>query len=177
MMTKNTPRKKKKKCKNDDDYEQEEVNDNSCTFHVVYSLQNERCSWKRILNNTLKVRAAIEVAFFMSYIHQKWMMHWNLKLENVMLDYAYDVKIIDFDHVGFMNNDELRESLTKGIGTFAYVSPEMANEENYNNKTDVYSYGVVLLTIFNGHLPKQSLKDKINKKPARLPHSSSSISK
>lgn len=81
---------------------------------------------KGILNNTLKVCAAIEVAFVMSYIHQKGMMHQGLKLENIMLDYAYDVKIINFDLVGFINNDELKESLIKGIGTFAFMSPEMA---------------------------------------------------
>ena len=185
---KKNSKKEKEEVENDDDYEYEDdeapKDDKSKKPMTTVALFMEFIPYKMkdtlekgILNNTLKVRAAIDVAFGMSYIHQKGMMHRDLKLENIMLDYAYDAKIIDFDLVGFMNNDELKESLTKGIGTFAYVSPEMANEENYNNKTDVYSYGVVLFAIFTGHLPKQSLKDKLNKKPVRFPHSSSSISK
>ncbi|KAK8839890.1 hypothetical protein M9Y10_031603 [Tritrichomonas musculus] len=133
---------------------------------------------KKILNNTLKVRVALEVAFGMSHIHNKGMMHRDLKIENIMLNYAFEAKIIDFDLVGFMNKEDLSESLTKGIGTFAYMSPEMTNEEEYDNKTDVYSYGIVLFAIFTGHLPKQSLKDKMtNSKPIRFPHSSPSMSK
>ena len=133
---------------------------------------------KKMLNNTLKVRVALEVAFGMSYIHSKGMMHRDLKIENIMLNYAFEAKIIDFDLVGFIKKKEDEESATKGVGTFAYMSPEMANEEDYDNKTDVYSYGIVLFVVFAGHLPKQNLKDKMtNSKPIRFPHSSPSISK
>ena len=134
---------------------------------------------KGIINNTLKVRVAVEVAFGMNCIHERGMMHRDLKIENVMLNYAYEAKIIDFDLVHFAAvEEEISRSLTKGIGTFSYMSPEMSNEEEYNNKTDVYSYGIFLFFMFTGHLPKQTLKEKMtNEKPIRFPHSSASISK
>lgn len=45
-----------------------------------------------------------------------------------------------------------------------------------NNKTDVYSFGIVLHVIFTGKLPKQSIKDKVNGNPINLPSPSKSIS-
>lgn len=47
-----------------------------------------------------------------------------------------------------------RSNLTKGIGDLAYMSPEMVNEEEYDNKTGVYSYCIVLFTLFTGNLLK-----------------------
>ena len=85
------------------------------------------------------------------------------------------MKIIDFDLVHIKDNDE--ESLTKGIGTLEYMSPEMLNKQEYDNKTDVYSYGIVLFVLFTGRLPKQNLTDKMNKKPISFPRSSSSFTK
>lgn len=119
---------------------------------VPYKIKD--CLEKCIINNTLKIRISIEIAFGMSYIHSMGMMHRNLKLENILLNYAYEFKIINFDLVGFFLEKSMIESHTKGIGTFAYMSPEMVNEEKYDNKTDVYSYGIVLFAIIAGHLPK-----------------------
>lgn len=63
-----------------------------------------------------------------------------------------------------------------GIGTLPYMSPEMANMEEYNYKTDVYSFRILLHAIFVGSLPKQNLKDKLNHVRIPLPNPSSSIS-
>lgn len=51
---------------------------------------------KGMMNNTLKVRIAIEVAFGMSHIHSLLMMHRDLKLENIMMNNIFESKIIDF---------------------------------------------------------------------------------
>lgn len=140
-----------------------------------YSLKN--CLETDQLNNTLKVKISLEIAFGMSHVHSLGMIHRDLKVDNVMLDYIYEAKLIDF---GLVHVDEVsgsKYSLTKGVGTLAYMSPEMASEEDYDNKTDVYSYGVLLHVIFSGRLPKQSLKEKITNKEAKLSKSSPSISK
>ena len=52
----------------------------------------------------------------------------------------------------------------------------MLNEEEYDNKTDVYSFGIVIYFLFTGNLPKQSMKDKMKGKEINLPEKSSSIS-
>lgn len=52
----------------------------------------------------------------------------------------------------------------------------MINEEDYDFKTDVYSFGIVLHYIFTGNLPKQTMKEKMIGKKINLPSPSDSIS-
>ena len=66
--------------------------------------------------------------------------------------------------------------MTRGIGTLAYMSPEMLNEEDYDNKTDVYSFGVVLFFTFVGSLPSQHIRDIMRGNPIQMPSPSPSIS-
>lgn len=91
-----------------------------------------------------------------------------------MLNSIYETKLVDFGLVeikesmlnGYLFVEDL---LTKGVGTFTYMSPKMLNEEEYNNKTDVYSFGVVLYFMFFGSIPKQTLKDKTTGKQIIIP--------
>lgn len=109
------------------------------------------------------------------------MIHRDLKIENIMLNSFFETKLVDF---GLIRITEaaidgfsfVEDSLTKGIGTLSYMSPEMDNEEEYDNKTDVYSFGIVLHCIFAGNLPKQSLRDKMNGKQINLPSPDENIS-
>ncbi|KAK8836584.1 hypothetical protein M9Y10_037518 [Tritrichomonas musculus] len=139
------------------------------------------CLTKQRLNNTQKAKIIVEIAQAMSFIHKLGMIHRDLKVDNIMLDSNYDVKLIDFGLVSineslFDNYSLTTESKTKGIGTLAFMSPEMLNEEEYDNKTDVFSFGIVLYYVFIGKIPKYSLKDKVNGIPIKLPKASYSIS-
>ena len=167
---------------NDNDDDDDEINKKiinittAAIFIEFLPYKLNECLEKNILNNTLKARIAVEVAFGMSYIHHCGMMHRDLKIENVMLNSIFEAQIIDFGLVKVKDNLDSNESLTKGIGTLSYMSPEMTNEEEYYQKTDVYSYGVFLFVLFSGKLPKQSLKDKLNSKPLKFPQPSISMS-
>lgn len=133
------------------------------------------------MNNTMKTKIVIEIVHVMNYIHKKGLIHRDLKIENIMLNSIFDTKIVDFGLVRINEyvNDQysfVNESMTKGVGTLAYMSPEMLNEEEYDNKTDVFSFGVVLYFIFTGSLPKQGMKDRLIGKKIKLPPPSASIS-
>lgn len=144
-----------------------------------YSLSNLLKS--KILSNTTKAKIVLEIVHAMNHLHKQGMMHRDLKIENIMLNSLFETKLVDFGLVkiteaaldGF---SFVEDSLTKGIGTLSYMSPEMANEEEYDNKTDVYSFGIVLHCIFVGCLPKQQLRDKMVGKPIKLPSTSEKIS-
>ena len=156
----------------------EEEEDNKTTIALFFELLPYKIKDvidKNMMNNTLKARIAIEVAFGMSYIHSLGMMHRDLKLENIMLNCVLESKIIDFGLVRVQDLSGTSNSMTKGIGTLAYMSPEMMNDEDYDSKTDVYSYGIVLFVLFTGSLPKQSMKEKLSNTPIKFPQPSSSI--
>ena len=134
------------------------------------------------INNTLKTKIIIEIAHAMNFIHKKGLIHRDLKIDNIRLNSIFEAKIIDFGLVRIHevlneNYSFVQSSLTKGVGTFAYMSPEMLNEEDYDYKTDVYSFGVILHFIFVGSLLKQNLKDKMVGNSIKPPKSSESISK
>ncbi|KAK8895273.1 hypothetical protein M9Y10_023717 [Tritrichomonas musculus] len=135
-----------------------------------------------VINNTFKARIVVEIAHALSYLHKKGMIYRDLKIDNIMLNDVFEVKLIDFGLVKItecLNSQYsfVHETMTKGVGTFDYMSPEMLNEDDYNEKTDVYSFGILLFVIFTGSLPKIKLKDKLNGKSFQLPDESNSISK
>ena len=134
------------------------------------------------MNNTLKTRIVVEIVHAMNFIHKKGLIHRDLKIDNIRLNCIFEAKIIDFGLVRIHEilSDKysfVQESMTKGVGTFAYMSPEMLNQEDYDYKTDVYSFGIVLYFLFVGSLPTQSLRDKLIGKKVEMPRPSQSISK
>lgn len=148
--------------------------------HLEYSLSE--CLEKNILNNTIKSKIVVEICHGMSHIHKIGWIHRDLKIDNIMLNSLFQAKIVDFGLVRF--NEFLDESysltkssMSKGVGTISYMSPEMMNEEEYDNKTDVYSFGIVLYFLFVGSLPDYKIRDKMMGKPIPLPKASDSISK
>lgn len=140
------------------------------TEYLDFSLKN--CLENDILTNTLKAKVALEVAFGMAHLHKLGIIHRDLRIDNIMLNSGFEAKIINFGLV----HHGIDEMLSRDIGTLTYMSPEMQNEDEYDNKTDVYSYGVVLYAVFTGKLPKQKMKDKLNKVPPHFPKPSSTIS-
>ena len=135
---------------------------------------------KNGLNNTLKTRIVVEISHALNYLHKNGMIHRDLKIENIMLNSVYQAKLVDFGlvriHECLPEYSYTEDSMTKGVGTLAYMSPEMLNKEDYDYKTDVYSFGVFLYVLFTGKIPKQSMKDKIKGKKIDMPEISSSIS-
>lgn len=87
-----------------------------------------------------------------SYVHNKGCVHRDLKLENILLDKAQNVKLVDF---GFTREYQGSTSyLQTWCGTIAYSAPEMLRGEKYaGEKVDVWSLGVILYALLCGELP------------------------
>lgn len=159
-------------------YDDDEIEDKTtiAIFFELLPYSIKKMVDSGLMNNTLKVKIAIEVAFGMSYIHSFGMIHRDLKIGNIMLNSIFESKIIDFGLVYVSELNDSDSTMTKGIGTLAYMSPEMINEEKYDNKTDVYSYGILLFALFTGNLPKQTMKERLGRIPIKFPKVSSKIS-
>lgn len=88
-----------------------------------------------------------------SYIHSQNIVHRDLKLENILLDDQYNLKVCDF---GFSNQVQTGGLCKENLGTEAYKAPELLNlarEEDYDGeKVDIFNCGVMLFMMLNYQL-------------------------
>ncbi|BBN15227.1 protein MpRLK-Pelle_WAK5 [Marchantia polymorpha subsp. ruderalis] len=120
------------------------------------------------LNWTLRLKIAIETAEALAYLH--WgtsppVYHRDVKCANILLDDTHNVKVADF---GLSKLVPLEDTDAYAVptaiqGTPGYMDPGLLDQYELTDKSDVYSYGVLLLVILTGQRPvdlKRQPKDQ-----------------
>ena len=107
------------------------------------------------LTNSEIVCIIYQICSAMKYVHDKNFMHRDLKVSNILLDDNKNVKICDF---GLANSTNTDFSLTNGIGTFRFMAPELLYENRYNEKVDVYSFGVIMYFLLINNLSETIIR-------------------
>jgi serine/threonine protein kinase len=116
------------------------------------------------------IRIALQAAQGLQIAHKKGVVHRDIKSANIMVAEDNQAKIMDFGLARMTGGTLLTQEGT-AMGTIAYMSPEQAQGEEVDHRTDIWSFGVVLYEMFGGQLPFMGEQDQavvysiLNKKP------------
>jgi serine/threonine protein kinase len=112
---------------------------------------------KEELNTAIKMKYALGCARGMQFLHANHIMHRDLKTDNLLVvskdpSSSVHVKLTDFG-ASRLVSDEGAATYTKGVGTANYMPPEILNNQAYSSKADVYSFALVVWSIFSQKHP------------------------
>lgn len=84
------------------------------------------------------------------YLHQKRILHLDLKPANILLDDNMMPKIADFGLSRCFDDEQSRVITSKLTGTLGYLAPEFIRERQITFKSDIYSLGIIIIEMLTG---------------------------
>ncbi|XP_024994693.1 proline-rich receptor-like protein kinase PERK9 isoform X2 [Cynara cardunculus var. scolymus] len=125
----------------------EYVPNNTLYFHLHGS--------ELVLDWPTRVKVASGAARGIAYLHEDChprVIHRDIKSSNILLDKNFEARVADFG-LAKLAADLNTHITTRVMGTFGYMAPEYASSGKLTEKSDVFSFGVVLLELITGRKP------------------------
>ncbi|XP_062086525.1 uncharacterized protein LOC133792634 [Humulus lupulus] len=123
----------------------EYMSNKSLDYVIFDERQDKLLEWPK------RFQIACGIAKGLLYLHHdsRSIIHRNLKASNVLLDEDMNPKISDFGLTRTFNGNQI-EGNTNIVGTFGYMAPEYASDSLFSIKSDVFSFGTMMLEIVSG---------------------------
>ncbi|GMJ05615.1 hypothetical protein HRI_004230700 [Hibiscus trionum] len=102
-----------------------------------------------------RLKIAVGAAKGLSYLHEDChprIIHRDIKSANILLDFCFEPMVADFG-MAKLTQDSISHISTRVMGTFGYLAPEYVQSGKLTDKSDVFSFGVVLLELITGRRP------------------------
>jgi len=111
-----------------------------------YMRERGALSWKEALHFAGQVAAAL------SHAHERGIVHRDIKPQNLMVVRDGSIKVADFG-IAHLQNEAVATGTVDTLGSVHYISPEQAKGLGADERSDIYSLGIVLYEMLSGELP------------------------
>ncbi|KAI3995969.1 hypothetical protein MKX01_037466 [Papaver californicum] len=111
-----------------------------------------------IMDWTTRLKIALGSAKGLAYLHEDChpkIIHRDIKAANILIDFKFEAQVADFGLAKIASDTNTHIS-TRVMGTFGYLAPEYASSGKLSDKSDVFSFGVMLLELITGRRPVDS---------------------
>ncbi|XVF15743.1 hypothetical protein REPUB_Repub09cG0182100 [Reevesia pubescens] len=108
-----------------------------------------------VMDFPTRLRIALGSAKGLAYLHEDChprIIHRDIKAANILLDNNFEAMVADFG-LAKLSSDNYTHVSTRVMGTFGYLAPEYASSGKLTEKSDVFSFGVMLLELITGKQP------------------------
>ena len=125
---------------------------------------------KKLTEDTIKFYA-VQIILAIGYLHDKSIIHRDLKLENILVDKDGYLKLIDYGLAMVLKPNQQAKAIT---GTPEYLAPEILLKRGYGKAADWWTLGIVLFEMTSGKSPfffqnTKRVFDKIINEDPKLP--------
>jgi serine/threonine protein kinase len=106
---------------------------------------NKRCLKEIYAQNYIR-----QLSKGLKYLYENSIIHRDLKPQNILVTETYNIKITDFGFARYFDSDIMIQTM---CGSPIYMAPEIMKHKKYNNKSDLWSVGIIMYEMLTGHPP------------------------
>ncbi|KAK4712785.1 hypothetical protein R3W88_018692 [Solanum pinnatisectum] len=119
----------------------------SLDYYIYNQVRRLVLNWEKRVQI---IEGIIQGLLYLQEYSRLTIIHRDIKASNILLDLQMKPKISDFGMTRMFKEDEVEANTSRIVGTKGYIPPEYAIEGRYSTKSDVFSFGVLLLQIISG---------------------------